>query len=272
MRELGLAAAELAKRLKMTQSAASYSVIRGEWIAKENRMHSRRIIHLFMDIPIDECLFDKSVDTDELFTRAVENKVAHIPGSKFYPKAKMKKNELRLIRLSALRNNLATNPKRVRIEPLRDAYFDAAMELIIQIFSSEQNIPRHLVPLSKSKSPKWWCVRVGEDVIGAVAAWKDSGQWHWGRFAVDKNFRGLGIGKSMAVESITALFTGIADKIIIEARDITVGIIEKLGGKQTSPPFDFFGDLVTPMELQKEAFLQNAVALKNDTSKNAFFK
>jgi DNA-binding MarR family transcriptional regulator len=179
---------------------------------------------------------------------------------------------LRLLRLSALRNNLATNPRRLRIEPLRDAYFDAAMELIIQIFSSEQNIPRHLVPVSKSKSPKWWCVRVGEDVIGAVAVWKESGQWHWGRFAVDKNFRGLGIGKSMAVESITALFTGIADKIIIEARDITVGIIEKLGGKQTNPAFDFFGDPVTPMELQKEAFLQNAVALKNDTSKNAFFK
>lgn len=40
--------------------------------------------------------FDNSVDTDELFTRAVQNKVAFIPGSKFYPKGKMKKNELRL--------------------------------------------------------------------------------------------------------------------------------------------------------------------------------
>lgn len=177
---------------------------------------------------------------------------------------------LRLLRLSALRNNLATNPKRVRLEPLRDAYFDSAMELIIQIFSSEQNIPRHLVPISKNKNPKWWCVRVDEDVIGAVTAWKESGQWHWGRFAVDKNFRGLGIGKSMAVESINALFTGVTDKIIIEARDITVGIIEKLGGKQTIPPFDFFGDPVTPMELEKEAFLQNAEALKNDAGENAF--
>jgi len=40
--------------------------------------------------------FDKSVDTDKLFARAVENKVAFIPGSKFYPKGIMKKNELRL--------------------------------------------------------------------------------------------------------------------------------------------------------------------------------
>jgi DNA-binding MarR family transcriptional regulator/predicted GNAT family N-acyltransferase len=163
---------------------------------------------------------------------------------------------LRLLRLSALRNNLATNPKRVRIEHLRDAYFDSAMELLIQTFSNEQNIPGQLVPLSKSKSPRWWCVRVGEEVLGAVAAWKESGQWHWGRFAVDKNFRGLGIGKTMAIESITELFTGAADKIIIEARDITVGIIQKLGGKQTRPPFDFYGEPVTPMVLEKEAFLQ----------------
>jgi 2-aminoadipate transaminase len=40
--------------------------------------------------------FDNSVDTDKLFVGAVENRVAFIPGSKFYPKGKMKKNELRL--------------------------------------------------------------------------------------------------------------------------------------------------------------------------------
>lgn len=40
--------------------------------------------------------FDDAVDADELFTRAVENKVAFIPGSKFYPQGILKKNELRL--------------------------------------------------------------------------------------------------------------------------------------------------------------------------------
>ena len=169
---------------------------------------------------------------------------------------------LKLLRLSALRNNLTANPKRVRIEPLREAYFDSAMELITHIFSSEQNIPKRLVPISKSKRPKWWCARIGEDVIGVVAAWKEAGQWHWGRFAVDKNFRGLGIGNRMAVESITALLTDVTDKIIIRARDIAIGIIEKLGGKQTSPPFDFYGDPVTPMELEKETFLQNPETFK----------
>ncbi len=40
--------------------------------------------------------FEETVDTDVLFDLAVEKKVAFIPGSKFYPRGKMKKNELRL--------------------------------------------------------------------------------------------------------------------------------------------------------------------------------
>ena len=40
--------------------------------------------------------FDEAVDTDDLFEQAVKNKVAFIPGSKFYPKGNIRKNELRL--------------------------------------------------------------------------------------------------------------------------------------------------------------------------------
>ena len=40
--------------------------------------------------------FDKEIDTDELFERAIENHVAFIPGSKFYPEDIVRKNQLRL--------------------------------------------------------------------------------------------------------------------------------------------------------------------------------
>jgi len=40
--------------------------------------------------------FDKGVDTDDLFDRAIQNRVAFIPGSKFYPEGIGKKNEMRL--------------------------------------------------------------------------------------------------------------------------------------------------------------------------------
>lgn len=40
--------------------------------------------------------FDKDIDTDRLFDLAIENKVAFIPGSKFYPEGTIKTNEIRL--------------------------------------------------------------------------------------------------------------------------------------------------------------------------------
>ena len=40
--------------------------------------------------------FEKGVDTDELFDRAIKNQVAFIPGSKFYPAGTEKTNEMRL--------------------------------------------------------------------------------------------------------------------------------------------------------------------------------
>lgn len=40
--------------------------------------------------------FGTDVDTDRLFDRAIDNKVAFIPGSKFYPTGTIKTNELRL--------------------------------------------------------------------------------------------------------------------------------------------------------------------------------
>lgn len=40
--------------------------------------------------------FDNGIDTDKLFARAINKKVAFIPGSKFYPEGVIKKNEMRL--------------------------------------------------------------------------------------------------------------------------------------------------------------------------------
>ncbi len=41
-------------------------------------------------------IFDEIINTDELFERAIKNKVAFIPGSKFYSNKKKKRNEVRL--------------------------------------------------------------------------------------------------------------------------------------------------------------------------------
>ena len=40
--------------------------------------------------------FEHGIDTNDLFDRAIKNRVAFIPGSKFYPEGIVKKNEMRL--------------------------------------------------------------------------------------------------------------------------------------------------------------------------------
>jgi len=161
---------------------------------------------------------------------------------------------LKLLRIAALRNNIKTIPQRVQVEPPREQYMEQTMLLLKKIFSREQDIPEHLVPVPDGYLPSFWIIRIGEEVIGVAAAWQDAGQWHWGRFAIDENFRGLRLGKKLARESIAAVFENVTDNIVIEARDITVGIIKKFGGIQTGPSIDFFGEPVTPMLITKENF------------------
>lgn len=163
-------------------------------------------------------------------------------------------DSLRNLRISALRNSLLSNNQRLILQPLPTNYQKLAAELLLIVFSSEQNIPSDLIPIYDNFKALWWCARVGEDILGVVASWIENYEWHWGRFAVQKDFRGLGIGKQLAIYSLEHTFSQGADKIFIEARDTTVKIIGDLGGKTIGHRKDFFGEPVTPMVLEKSAF------------------
>ncbi|MCS4525469.1 MarR family transcriptional regulator [Clostridium botulinum] len=102
---------------------------------------------------------------------------------------------LKEFRIIALKNNLIKNDSRIKIERLSSNYMDDAIRLTTEIFAYEQNIPKELIPINKDLKQIWWCARVGEDIIGVVACWCQDNQWHWGRFAMDKRLRGLGVGK-----------------------------------------------------------------------------
>ena len=45
------------------------------------------------------------------------------------------------------------------------------------------------------------------------------------------------------------------DAIYMEARDITVAIVQKMGGRVTGEPVPFYEGTVTPVMLEKERFL-----------------
>lgn len=160
---------------------------------------------------------------------------------------------LRMLRKGAFRRNCIRERERIQIEYLRDNYRSDVHELMLHTFANEQQIPEKLITIPEKYESKWWIARSGEYLLGAVACWQENNQCHWGRFAVDPEYRGLGIGKQLALTSLKEIFLE-NNEIIIEARDTTVRIISQLGGEITGEAFNFYGMPVTPMRLNKQKF------------------
>ncbi|MDF2567861.1 MAG: transcriptional regulator, MarR family, partial [Oscillospiraceae bacterium] len=95
---------------------------------------------------------------------------------------------------------------------------------------------------------------LGTSIVGAVAAWKDNDQVHWGRFATKQNYRGLHIGTRLAQFSLDDLFSQRIEEIYMDARDITVKIICDMGGEIIGKPTKFYDGTVTPVVLRKKDY------------------
>lgn len=143
---------------------------------------------------------------------------------------------------------------RIIIEKVSSDYIHKAIKLAIEVFTYEQNIPENLVPIKEEFHPIWWCARVGEDIIAIAASWKEDNEWHWGRYAVDKRLRGRGIGKKIAMFSLKEIFDFGTDEIFIEARNITLEMLKKVGCEVTGKSINFYGEPVTPIIIKKSDF------------------
>lgn len=141
------------------------------------------------------------------------------------------------------------------IERLPINCMEKALVLLSDIFTFEQSIPAELHNISENLKPIWWYAEIDSEIVGIAAGWIEKDEWHWGRFAINKRLRGLGIGKKLAIFSLNEIFNLGAETISIEARDITVNLLEKLGGKAVGKPIDFYEGSVTPMILTKYDFL-----------------
>ncbi len=135
---------------------------------------------------------------------------------------------------------------------LRD--MEDVMQLQIDVFEGEQRIPSKLIPLPEDKSPRWWCALIGTTLVGAVAAWNENSQIHWGRFATRQNYRGLHIGTKLAQYSLEDLFSQQTEEIYMDARDATVKIICNMGGKIAGEPIVFYDGTITPIVLYEKEF------------------
>lgn len=162
---------------------------------------------------------------------------------------------LKDFRILALKNNLIKDNSRIKMEKVSLNHMDDAIRLAVEVFSYEQNIPEKLMPISEELNPIWWGARVGEDIIGIIAAWTENNQWHLGRFAIDKRLRGLGIGKKMLAFSLNEIFNLGTEKVFAEARDITMKILEQFGYETAGKAIDFYGEPVTPIVIKKCDFM-----------------
>lgn len=132
----------------------------------------------------------------------------------------------------------------------------AIMALQIATFNGEQAIPEGVIRLRDGQQPQWWAAFCGGRLMGAVASWKEEGVQHAGRFAVTPESRGLGIGKLLARKAFDDLFAQGIEEIYMEARDVSVHIVEAMGGEVTGEPFDFYVGTVTPMKIRRESYVR----------------
>ena len=130
-------------------------------------------------------------------------------------------------------------------------------KFLADIFSKEQNIPTEMIPIQGDKVYWWGILGTKQEILGAVAIWKEMESWHWGRFSIHPKIRGRGLGRELAILSFSEAFKLNIQSIVIDARDKVVGLVESLGGVVCGETTPFFSGNITPMKLERESFVPN---------------
>ncbi|MCD7949438.1 MAG: GNAT family N-acetyltransferase [Erysipelotrichaceae bacterium] len=124
------------------------------------------------------------------------------------------------------------------------------------IFESEQGIPKSLTHIESDLHPQWWYVLEDDVIVGTICAYFDSGECHVGRIVVISSMRNKGIATKMIRRALEDLFSQDINTIYLEARDITVHMLEKMGGKVNGKPFEFYGDTCTPVIMKRKSYIR----------------
>jgi predicted GNAT family N-acyltransferase len=136
---------------------------------------------------------------------------------------------------------------------LSESHQEQAINLMVKVFTLEQNVPAGYLPVLIHPRKSWGILDQNE-LIALSIAWKEDDLWHWGRYAVDPLWRGKGLGKQLAYQSLKDLFDTGVEEIHIDARDITLKLLSRFGAKVVGDTYDFYGP-VTPMRLNVQDFL-----------------
>ncbi|MCD7807725.1 MAG: GNAT family N-acetyltransferase [Erysipelotrichaceae bacterium] len=135
-----------------------------------------------------------------------------------------------------------------------DDKFVLLEDLSGEIFESEQGIPKSLTHIEDDLHPQWWYVLDDETIIGTICAYFDNDECHMGRIVIISAYRNRGIATKMIRFALEDLFLQGVDTLYLEARDITVHMLEKMGGEVIGESFEFYGDSCTPIMIRKENY------------------
>ena len=135
---------------------------------------------------------------------------------------------------------------------------DIPMILALQtkVFCGEQKIPAGDIREFLNRNPMLWCAAACNTVVGTAAAWEEAGALHWGRFAVEADCRGQGIGRRLARLSFDDIFAQGFEQVYMEAREVTAKMVCAMGGRVCGETVPFYVGTITPVVLKREDYLQ----------------
>lgn len=129
------------------------------------------------------------------------------------------------------------------------------MDLEIRTFTGEQEIPEEMNYLPDSRTPQWFCALEDGAIVGAIAFFREDGDWHAGRFAIEPACRGRHIGTQLIAFAFHEMFSSGIAEIKMDGRPATVHILLKLGAEITGEPYPFYASTCTPLRLTRPAFM-----------------
>lgn len=147
-----------------------------------------------------------------------------------------------------------TETNNLKVTLLSSNHQEAIHAFLSTIFTKEQYIPADQIPIDSEESYWWGVIGPNNEIFGAVAIWKEKNEWHWGRFAIHPKLRGRGLGKELAKVSLIETFELEIEQLTIDARDVTITLIEKFGGVICGKTTRFYSENITPMKLEKKNF------------------
>lgn len=144
--------------------------------------------------------------------------------------------------------------KNLIVRRARHAEVPVLMDMQTKIFSEEQGIPAALVREVTGRDPHFWVAVLDGRVVGGAASWTEENGVHLGRFVVTPPLRARHIGRRILRCAFDELFADGAERVHMEARDVTVRLVCAMGGEVVGDPVPFFIGDVTPVLLEKSAY------------------